>query len=168
MIVWLIELRNSIQFIDPQYLVLLKIVYGLAILWVIILLIWRRNLPKQTVGSSYPFMSRMLKFCLYLMVTLCLSVVALSRPYLPKGGVQFKRGAIEIICIVDDSASMWVKDILPSRIEIAVRELTNVYSSEVIKEGDRAALVVFGRSSRKKLRLSRDLSRFVNEVAQIG
>lgn len=168
MIEQLLELKN-LQFINPEYLKLLFVVYLLAGLWVITFGIRFKNRAKRSVGSHHSLIGRMLRFCLVVIVfVLPFSILALARPYLSKGAVRFKTGTVEVVFIVDDSSSMWAKDVTLSRIDIAVREIARVYSQEAIKEGDRAALVLFGKTSLKKLRLSRDLDRFINEVSKIS
>ncbi|MDP3792966.1 MAG: VWA domain-containing protein [bacterium] len=168
MIGQLFELKN-IQFINPEYLKLFFVVYFLSTLWIITFAIRYKNRAKRTVGSHHSLMGRMLRFCLVVIVlVLPFSVFSLARPYLSKGAVQFKTGTVEIVFIVDDSSSMWARDISPSRIDIAIREIARLYSQEAIKEGDKAALVLFGKTSLKKLRLSRDLNRFLNEVSKVS
>jgi hypothetical protein len=164
----LLELKN-LQFISPEYLGLLFVVYILAGLWIVTLAIRYKNRVKKSVGSHHSLAGRMLRFC-FVVIALVLpfSIFALARPYLPMGAVKLRTGTIEVVFIVDDSSSMWAKDISPSRIDIVMREITRLYSQEIIGEGDRASLVLFGKTSLKKLRLSRDLDRFFNEVSKVG
>lgn len=168
MVELLLELKN-LQFISPEYLSLRFIVYFLAGLWAVTFAIRFKNRAKRSVGSRHSWTGKVLRSCLVIVVfVLPLSIIALARPYLPKGAVQLRTGAIEVVFVVDDSSSMWVKDIKPSRLDIAVREISRIYSQEAIKEGDRVSLVIFGKTSLKKLRLSKDLDRFFNDVSKIG
>ena len=169
MVQWLLELKNNIKFADPKYLELFTLVYLLLAVWVISFVLRHINRAKRTIGSRHPLVSRMLRFCLVVVVTvLPLSIVALARPYFSKGAVNFSKGVVETIFVVDDSISTWSKDVIPSRLGVAVREISRTHSREILKTGDKAALVLFGKTSLKKLRLSTDLDRFSNEVSKIG
>ena len=165
MIGWL-DHNFGIKFLDPDVLELLNLVRWAAVLWLASLFIRYMNRLKPSAGSRRSILGPM-KLWLCLLISACIVIVAAARPYTDKGLVQIKRGNAEIVFIVDNSASMWVEDIKPSRIEIAVREIVGLYNAGIISKGDKVALIVFGRSSRKKLFLSTDLQRFVNEVYRI-
>lgn len=166
----LVEIKNNLRLADPEYLELLNLVYVLLAAWGAVLIIRRLSQAKKTSGSRYPFLGRGLRFCLaILLLVLPLFIVAAGRPYLVADSLSVKKGAIEAVFAVDDSISMWVKDISPgkSRLEVAVAEAAGAYANGILKEGDKAALVVFGKTSLKKVRLSSDLDRFFSEVARI-
>src|SRR3989344_60011 len=165
MIGWL-DHNFGIKFLDPDVLELLNLVRWAAVLWLASSFIRYMNRLKPSAGSRRSILGPM-KLWLCLLISACIVIVAAARPYTDKGLVQIKRGNAEIVFIVDNSASMWVEDIKPSRIEIAVREIVGLYNAGIISKGDKVALIVFGRSSRKKLFLSTDLQRFVNEVYRI-
>ena len=165
----LLELKNSIQFVSPEYFQLFNLVYILLAVWLIIFIRWYQKKPARTVGSRHPWMSSGLRFCLIVIIfVMPLTIVALAWPYIPTGSVQFRRGAIEIVFMVDDSSSMWVKDLTSSRIDIETGELSKIYSRGIIREGDRVGLVVFGKTPLEKLRLTADLDRFSNDISRIG
>ncbi len=165
----ILELYPNLHFGSPEYFALFQLVYFLLAFWIIILAIRYRNQAKKTIGSRHPFMGRTLKLCLVIIIAVIpLSIIALAEPYLPKKTVQSKKGSIDIICMVDDSISMWSKDVAPSRLGVAVREIENAQARSDIKEGDRVALILFGKTSLKKLRLSVDLNRFTDEISRIA
>ena len=160
-------LSDQVKFLNPQYLDLIYIFVIISFLGLTVLIVSYLNRVRKSIGSRHSIV-RKLKFWSFVSLATISAIIALSRPYLPKGSVEIKKGDIEVVVLLDNSASMWVKDILPSRIDIATREITNLYSYGVLREGDRAALVLFGMSSTKRLRLSRDLDLFAREVSRIG
>ncbi|MBI2674533.1 MAG: hypothetical protein HYX22_02245 [Candidatus Yanofskybacteria bacterium] len=168
MIAKLAEFRN-LQFISPEYFSLFNFLYILLVVWLVVFAVRYKERVNRTVGSRRVLIGRMLKFNLVVIaVVLPLSILALSRPYLSEGALQFKKGAVEVIFIVDDSVSMWAKDIVPSRLGVSAREIARVYADQILKEGDKASLVIFGKTSLKKLRLSTDFERFYSEILKIG
>lgn len=160
---------KNIQFVSPEYFILFNFVYALLAVWFIVFAARWKNRTKRTVGSRHLLIGRMLKFNLAVIVAvLPLSILALSRPYLPESALQLKEGVVEIVFVVDDSVSMWAKDIAPSRLGVAAREIARVHAKKILREGDKVSLVLFGKTSLKKLRLSTDLDRFYREILKIG
>src|SRR3989344_299749 len=165
----ILSLKSNLLFINPEYLSLFVLVYVLIFVWIASFFLRYKNRPEKTAGSRHPFVGRMLRFCFILILfVIPLSILSLARPYFPEGSVKFKNGSVEVLFVVDDSISMWAKDVSPSRLGVVVKEISKVYSSGFIEEGDRAALFLFGKTSLKKLRLSRDIGRFINEVSKIS
>ena len=66
--------------------------------------------------------------------------VAAARPFWVYGGSSFKRGDVDVVVAIDASASMWVKDLGPSRLDLAVREALGLYTQDILTPGDRTAL----------------------------
>ena len=157
----------KVDFLEPARLEFLWIV---AVIFLAGFLLWLLELyrrPDRTAGSKFPFVGTM-KFWFALIFVLALSVLAWARPFLPKNKVSVKRGAAEIIFVVDFSASMFLKDTGWARIDIAGKEITQAVLNGAIRKGDRAALLVFGKIFSPRIPLTKDLDAFVNEAAKIG
>ncbi|MEK7121311.1 MAG: VWA domain-containing protein, partial [Patescibacteria group bacterium] len=158
---------QNLHFAEPEKLQLL---YVAAALFFISLISWLIKLflrPKRTHGSRYPFLGTM-KFWFSLSVVLPLCILAYARPFLAEKRVVFTRGNAEIVFIVDYSASMFLKDTGWARIDIAAREIMKSLSGGVIKEGDRAAILIFGKMVSPRLFLTKDLSMLATEADKIG
>ncbi|MEK7076207.1 MAG: vWA domain-containing protein [Patescibacteria group bacterium] len=158
---------NNLYFAEPDKLQLLWVVAAMFLSGIIVWLFKLYNRPARTYGSRYPFLGT-IKFLFALMLTLFLCVVAYAQPFLAKGSVVIKRGSVEVAFIVDYSASMFLKDTGRARIDIAGREIMKTVSGEIIKEGDRAAIFIFGKIASPRIFLTRDLSNFANEADKIG
>ena len=145
-----------IRFIDPTFLYLLVPLAILFVLWICITLIKLAKRPKRTHGSKYPLIGKTKLWGLFAIPTGVLMVLAMAKPSLNQGAFKVSQGDIEVILVVDRSISMRADDVRPSRLDIAKREAFNIES--FLKEGDKAALFVFGRESHKKIQLSEKFS----------
>lgn len=160
-------LVNSIEFRNPEFLVVVPIAALLLIFGLAISLVGLKLRPTKTHGSSYPLLGHV-KFWFFVIVALAVLAVAAARPFLAYGGSSFKRGDVDVAVVVDGSASMWVKDLGSSRLEIAVREALNLYTQEILTPGDRVALFVFGTTTVRRVHLSSIAERFVEQVGDVG
>ena len=112
--------RDSVEFANPEYLAIVPIA-GLLLAFGLVVFALRLQLrPARTEGSNYPFFGH-IKFWFFAIAALALVAVAAARPFWVYGASSFKRGDVDVIVAVDASASMWVKDLGPSRLELAVR-----------------------------------------------
>ena len=159
-------LRESVEFQNPEYLTIVPIAGLLMLFGVLVFLLRLRLRPARTEGSSYPWVGH-IKF--WFVVTLALAVlgVAAARPFWVYGASSFKRGDVDVAVIVDASASMWVRDLGPSRLELGVREALGLYTQDILTPGDRVALFVFGTTALRQVHLSSNAERFVEQVGQI-
>ena len=159
--------RESVEFANPEYLAIvpvagLLLVFGLLIFAVRLLL-----RPVRTAGSSYPLFGH-IKFWFLAIAALALVAVAAARPFWVYGGSSFKRGDVDVVVAIDASASMWVKDLGPSRLDLAVREALNLYTQDILTPGDRTAVFVWGTTALRRVHMSANAERFVEEVGRIG
>ena len=163
---FLAAFQERLEFQNPEYLTILPVavlllLFGLAVFAVRLVI-----RPEQTHGSSYPIIGH-IKFWFLTIVVLGILAVAAARPFLVYGGSSFRRGEVDVAVVVDGSASMWVRDLGPSRIELAVREVLNLYTQELLTPGDRVALFVFGTTVVRKAHLSSNAERFIEQVGRI-
>ena len=159
--------RESVEFANPEYLAIVSIaglllVFGLLIFAVRLLL-----RPVRTAGSSYPLFGH-IKFWFLAIAALALVAVAAARPFWVYGGSSFKRGDVDVVVAIDASASMWVKDLGPSRLDLAVHEALNLYTQDILTPGDRTAVFVWGTTALRRVHMSANAERFIEEVGRIG
>jgi hypothetical protein len=152
---------------EPDKLDLLILVPALIFLAVILWSFKFFNRPKRTYGSQYPVLGTF-KFWLSVNIVLSLSVFALARPFIPTGNLVLRRGNVEVIFLIDYSSSMFLKDTGWARIDIATREISNLFTSEAVVEGDRLALFVFGSGASRRMPMNRDFNLAANEIQMIG
>jgi hypothetical protein len=149
----------------------LDLLFGVAALVVLWFIFWgwriyRRSPP--TKGSIYPRIGT-IKFWLFVSTVLALVVVAWALPYSSQSKIAYRRGSVEVIFLVDGSASMFLQGIGMARIDVATREILKLLSAGTLREGDRAALFIFGKISSRRVYLTRSLSDlFATEVSRIG
>lgn len=164
---FLTVIENSIEFADPGYLIVLPIAGLLFLFGLATFVLLRFFRPVRTYGSSYPFLGHV-KFWFFTIIVLAIVTVAAARPYLVTGARSFKRGNVDVVVIIDGSASMWVKDLGSSRLELAIREISNLYVDGILTNGDRVALFVFGTTAVRKVHLSSDAERFIEQVNRVA
>ena len=164
----LAAIEGSVEFANPEYLMVVPIA---AILLVFGLLVFGLRYvlrPVRTHGSSYPLVGA-IKFWFLLVFSLVLVATAAARPFWIYGASSFKRGDVDVAVALDVSASMWIKDLSgQSRLQIAIREVLNLYTQEILTPGDRVALFVFGTTAVRKVHLSSNAERFINQVGRIS
>jgi|TARA_Y100000758_G_scaffold213557_1_gene153281 Ca-activated chloride channel family protein len=160
-------LRESVEFQSPEYLAIIPVA-GLVLLFGLLVFALRTGLrPVKTHGSSYPLFGH-IKFWFFATIALAVLAVAAARPFWVYGGASFKRGDVDVAVAIDASASMWVRDLGPSRLDLAVREALTLYTQEILTPGDRVALFVFGTTALRQVHMSANAERFIEQVGQIG
>ena len=159
--------RDSVEFANPEFLAIVPIA-GLLLVFGLLVFALRLQLrPVRTEGSSYPLFGH-IKFWFLAIVALALVAVAAARPFWLYGGSTFKRGDVEVVVAIDASASMWVKDLGPSRLDLAVREALNLFTMDILTPGDRTAVFVWGTTALRRVHMSSNAERFIEEVGRIG
>ncbi len=160
--------EDNVEFANPEYLTVVPIAALLLLIGLGVLAIRLILRPARTHGSSYPLIGH-LKFWLFLVATLAIVATAAARPFWVYGASSFKRGDIDIAVAIDVSASMWVQDLgTQSRLDLAIREVMNLYTQEILTPGDRAALFVFGTTAVRKVHLSSNAERFIDQVGRVA
>ena len=163
--VWTV-VKNSVYFENPEYLAFLPFAGICLVLGLLASAFKRRTRPVKTYGSSYPLIGR-ITLWFFALAALSAMILAAARPYFIYGASSFKRGNVDVSVALDISASMWVKDVKPSRLDLAVQEILNLHAHDILREGDRVALFVFGGTVVRKVHLSPDRERFVEVVGRI-
>ena len=159
--------RDSVEFANPEFLAIVPIA-GLLLVFGLLVFALRLQLrPVRTEGSSYPLFGH-IKFWFLAIGALALVAVAAARPFWLYGGSTFKRGDVEVVVAIDASASMWVKDLGPSRLDLAVREALNLFTMDILTPGDRTAVFVWGTTALRRVHMSSNAERFIEEVGRIG
>ncbi len=160
-------LRESVEFANPEYLAIVPLA-GLLLVFGLLVFALRLQLrPARTEGSKYPFFGH-IKFWFLAIVALALVAVAAARPFWVYGGQTFRRGDVDVVVAIDASASMWVKDLGPSRLELAVREALGLYTQDVLTPGDRTAVYVWGTTTLRRAHMASNAERFIEEVGRIA
>lgn len=157
---------NHIEFLNPVYLLALPLAAGVLLIGLVIHLLLRGGRARRTYGSSYPLVGR-IKLWYMAAFALALISLAAARPLLAYGGTSFKRGYVDVAIAIDVSASMWAKDLGPSRLEIAVREALTLQRQGILSDGDRAAVFAFGSTTVRKAHLSTSLERSMDVAGKL-
>ncbi|MEK9194319.1 MAG: VWA domain-containing protein [Patescibacteria group bacterium] len=134
-------------------------VFSLFLLWKIFLR------PKRTHLSHYPMIGRP-KIWIAVLFAATFAVLALAAPY-ARGGLIVRRGGVDAVVVLDHSISMRARDLRPSRLEVAKREIARFVTDSILQNGDRVALFTFGKNSYRKLYLTSDFDRFLNSLDRI-
>ena len=166
------ELRSNFYLISPEYLFFF---YGVPVLIITALAVvgyrfYKR--PVWTFGSNYPLLGP-IRFWLMMIVVFALAVAALVRPAIAKNGLMPVAGPVEVIFMVDVSFSQFAQDwgpSHPSRLEIARREILNLFSSNLLKSGDKASLYIFANGSKRPMPLvdfNRHADKFIGRASSL-
>ena len=160
-------IRDSVEFQNPEYLAVVPFAGLLLLLGFVIFLVRLQLRPVRTQGSAYPLFGH-IKFWFLTIAAMAILAVAAACPFWVYGGSSFKRGDVDVAVAMDGSASMWVKDLGPSRLELAVREVLNLYTQDILTPGDRVALFVFGTTAVRQVHLSSNAERFIGQIGQVA
>ena len=160
-----VQIAKEIQFVNPNYFHLFAIVFILFVFVAVALWVFLLKRPVRTHGSKYSLGGNTI-FRVFMVVSMCFAIVALARPVTTFPIESYSTGSVDFIAVVDISSSMWADDIKPSRLDIVRRELLNM--DGVLKEGDRASLIVFGAKPSTRAYITGELPFFFNEVAVLG
>ncbi len=165
---WVSQVWNDLHFAEPERLYLFSLAVLLLISCFIIWVFRLYRRPEETVGSKYPLIGS-IKLWFFMTAALAILIAAWAEPYSDRAGVTIKRGNAEIMFVLDVSSSMFLKDVGMARIDVATREIQKLLSLKILRNEDRAGLIVFGKAAIRRVHLTSDLNnRFAGEVSKIG
>ncbi|MBI2065107.1 MAG: VWA domain-containing protein [Candidatus Yanofskybacteria bacterium] len=159
------DFMGGLHFLDPDFLYLLLPLCILFLLWLGITIAKIIKRPEKTYGSRYPLIGKIKLWGLFVVPAGIMMVLAMARPSLDRGILKASRGNIEVIIVIDRSISMRADDVKPTRLDIAVREASNIQS--LLMEGDKAALFVFGKESHTKILLLERFEQAFDHLSEI-
>ncbi len=153
---------DTIQFADPQWLWLLLAPAALLAVWVRQLVARRTDATRLAAARRVPIRERLpffgdTLFSLGLIVATALLVVAAARPGVVISAVR--TGGVDLVILLDGSASMHTKDVPGNRWQRSVRFLRTLGDS-LRWDDDRIALTLFARIAAPQVRLTKDPNTF--------
>jgi len=153
---------GAIRFGDPEWLWLLVVPALLAAIWVCRLVQRRGDAARLAAARRVPVRERLpflgdSVFSLCLIVAAALLVVAMARPGVVNSTVRI--GGIDLVILLDGSASMHTKDVTGNRWQRSVRFLRTLGDS-LRWDDDRIALTLFARIAAPQIRLTKDPNTF--------
>jgi Ca-activated chloride channel family protein len=153
---------NTLEFADPRLLWLLTVPALLAIAWVRLLAVRRRDARRLAAARQVPEQERFSRFgnAFFWLLLLCASMFLIVALAQPKVVASFVRtGGADIVVLLDGSASMYVKDVDGDRWKRSVRFL-RVLGDSLSWQDDRIALSLFAHIATPQVRLTRDPNTF--------
>lgn len=153
---------NEITFGAPDFLWLLAIPALLLVVWLWRVVMRRRDRQRVLRHRMLPVRSRFaivgeLPFWFCLILATVFIIIALARPHGP--AIALRQGGMDLVVLLDGSASMRVQDVPGDRWKRATRFLRMLGDSMSWKD-DRIALAVFARTAAPQIRLTRDPNTF--------
>lgn len=153
---------ETMQFAEPQWLWLLLVPALLLLIWLRRVRIRRRDAAALRRARQVPVQERFpvlgdALFSLCLILSTALVIVALARPGVVASLVR--KGGIDLVILLDGSASMHVKDVPGDRWQRSIRFL-RVLGDSLRWDEDRIALTLFARIAAPQVRLTRDPNTF--------
>jgi Ca-activated chloride channel family protein len=149
---------ETIQFAEPQFLWLLAVPGLLLVVWVRQLLRRRRDARRLTRLRQVPVRERFgllgdSLFSLCLILATALVITALARPGVVASLVR--TGGVDLVILLDGSASMHVRDVVGDRWQRSVAFLRTL-GDGLRWDNDRIALTLFARIAAPQVRLTKD------------
>jgi len=152
----------TIEFGEPQWLWFLAVPAVLLVAWGWRLVVYRRDVGRVTRARLSPQPSRYslfgdAPFWLCAICTIAALVTALARPQVVTS--LMRSGGVDIVVLLDGSASMYVPDVEGDRWQRSVRFLRTLGDS-ISWDDDRVALTLFAHIAAPQIRLTRDPNTF--------
>ncbi|MGE0591729.1 MAG: vWA domain-containing protein [Vicinamibacterales bacterium] len=149
---------EDLRFAEPAWLWLLAVPAGLLVLWLRMLLVRRRDVRRLRTSRQVPLRERFGAFgdalaWLGVIAAVACLIVALARPQTVASLVR--RGGLDVVVLLDGSASMHVTDMNGSRWQRSVRFLRSL-GDALSWTDDRIALTLFAHIAAPQVRLTRD------------
>ena len=161
------ENMERIYFTTPFYFTFFNLVRFKGLLYVgVIFLKWYFR-PPQSKHSRYRLLGP--DWVWFLVTFLCiLGVLALAGPRIKNGYGISQSGSVDVLVFLDNSASMAIRDVKPSRQELGKTAALSLVEKGILRSGDRVTLFVFGGITRWRIPLSEDFEDFKVKVAAIN
>jgi len=149
---------DTLVFGEPRWLWLLAVPAALLVVWAWRLAVYRRDARRVSRARQSPVAPRLpllgdAPFWLCAIGAVAALVVALARPQVVTSMVR--SGGVDIVVLLDGSASMYVPDVEGDRYQRAVRFLRTLGDS-MSWDDDRIALTLFAHIAAPQIRLTRD------------
>jgi Ca-activated chloride channel family protein len=153
---------NAVQFADPQWLWLLLAPALLLGVWVRQVVTRRRDAVRLAAARRLPIRERLpffgdTIFSLCLIAATALLILAAARPGVVISTVR--EGGVDLVVLLDGSASMHTLDVPRDRWQRSVRFLRTL-GDALRWDDDRIALTLFARIAAPQVRLTRDPNTF--------
>jgi len=150
-------IHETFRFAQPLFLWLLTVPGALALLWILRFAQRRRDIGRMRQSRIIPFYERFrfagpLLFRGFLILAAAFLMMALARP---QTLTLSEAEPVDLIVLLDGSASMRVADVLPDRWQRSMRFLRTLVETLPWKE-DRIGLAVFANHALPQVRLVRD------------
>jgi Ca-activated chloride channel homolog len=149
----------AVHFAQPLWLWLLVVPGLMLVLW-----IWRlaqrghdRRAYRRRIGARRLSVFGDLLGWLFLVAALAVTIGALARPFVVTSSVR--TAGVDLVILMDGSASMRVQDVRPTRWFRAMQFL-RVIGQSLRWEDDRIALALFASIATPQIRLTRDPNTF--------
>ena len=152
----------QIAFGQPDWLWLLVVPVLLVSLWVWRFVRRRADVRRLAARRTLPITERFglagdLPFWLLLPAAVACLVIALARPHGP--AAVMRQGGIDLVILLDGSASMRVKDVAGDRWQRSTRFL-RLLADSLAWKSDRISLTLFARVASPQVRLTTDPNTF--------
>jgi hypothetical protein len=149
---------QSLRFVEPQWLWLLLVPLLLLFGWIRQSVVRRRDVRRFVRTRQIPVRQRFPLFgdtllWLCIIVATTLLILALARPGVVMSFVR--NGGVDLVILLDGSASMHVRDVTGNRWQRSIRFL-RVLGDSLRWEDDRMALTLFARIAAPQVRLTTD------------
>jgi Ca-activated chloride channel family protein len=153
---------EQVSFGQPEWLWLLLLPALLAMLWVWRFLQRRADMRHLAARRMLPIAERFgqagdLPFWLCLSAAIACLLLALARPHGP--AAVMRQGGIDLVILLDGSASMRVKDVSGDRWQRSTRFL-RLLADSLAWKSDRISLTLFARVAAPQVRLTTDPNTF--------
>ncbi|HEX5053588.1 MAG TPA: VWA domain-containing protein [Planctomycetota bacterium] len=142
---------------------LLAVPVAWALLWA--LFDRSRRAAARYGASSRDAPSTPLRHSFRITVLLALGLVCWMDPRLGEEPIAVERRGLDLIFCLDTSRSMLARDVEPSRLQRAIRDIRAVLPA--LEGGDRAGLVVFAGQARLWIPLTHDLDSFATLLDEV-
>ncbi len=156
----------GLNFLTPTYFIFWFLAAAIFILLALALFLKLYFRPRRSKHSRYRLFGPDLVWLPFWLLSI-LIIIALAGPEGNRGYTISSGGQIDIIFAVDNSFSMVAKDVQPSRLELAKKEILGFLDSPLWQKGDRFTLFLFAKNSNWRMPLSEDVDELRAELFEL-